>query len=338
MRLLSATPSAALEITPAVIKDLQEKHPEAAPLNPDHVISTDAPPSFEPAIFFNLNADSIKRAAAATKGGAGPSGMSDHLWARMLCSKAFGKSSESLAHEVALMTRRLCTVYVDPVSLSALLSCKLIALDKNPGVRPIGVGEVLRRIIGRSVSQHLKPEILQAAGPLQLAAGQQGGAEAAVHSMRAFFDDENAEAVLLADARNAFNVLNRRNALVNIQYLCPALSIFAINLYRSPVRLYLSDGSFILSSEGTTQGCNIASPLYCISLRPLVDKLSTTSPNQIFYADDGAAVGSLLGVREWWDSLVANGPGYGYFPRPDKSVLIVKVKTRTFGGGQSGFH
>lgn len=324
MRLLRATPSAALEITPEIVQSLKEKHPEAAPLSPDHVVSEESPPIFQPAIFHDLNADSIRRAAAATKGGCGPSGMSDKLWSRMLCSKAFGKSSDALAHEVALMTRRMCTVYVDPVSLSGFLSCKLIALDKSPGVRPIGVGEVLRRIVGRAVAQHLKPEIIQAAGPLQLAAGQQGGAEAAVHSMRHFFDDDNCQAVLLADARNAFNVLNRQTALVNLRYLCPALSIFAINLYRSPVRLFLSDGTILLSSEGTTQGCNIASPFYCISLRPLIEKLSVTPPSQIFYADDGAAAGTLLGVREWWNSLVANGPGYGYFPRPDKSVLIVK--------------
>ena len=30
-------------------------------------------------------------------------------------------------------------------------ACRLIPVDKNPGVRPIGVGEVLRRIIGRSI-------------------------------------------------------------------------------------------------------------------------------------------------------------------------------------------
>ena len=90
----------------------------------------------------------------------------------MLCSKSLGKASEKLAHEVALMTRRLCTTYVDPASISALLSCKLIALDKAPGaqqlkVRPIGVDEVLRRIVGRAVTQHLKGDIISAAGPLE---------------------------------------------------------------------------------------------------------------------------------------------------------------------------
>ena len=31
------------------------------------------------------------------------------------------------------------------------MSCRLIALGKNPGVRPIGVGEVVRHIIAKAV-------------------------------------------------------------------------------------------------------------------------------------------------------------------------------------------
>ena len=42
------------------------------------------------------------------------------------------------------LARKLATQYVDPIALALLVSCRLIALDKCPGVRPIGVGEVLR--------------------------------------------------------------------------------------------------------------------------------------------------------------------------------------------------
>ena len=49
--------------------------------------------------------------------------------------------------------------------------CRLIPLDKNPGVRPTGVGEVLRRIIGKTISAMFKEEIKEAAGPLQVCAG-----------------------------------------------------------------------------------------------------------------------------------------------------------------------
>ena len=34
-------------------------------------------------------------------------------------------------------------------SIKSFTACRLIPLSKNPGLRPIGVGEVLRRIAGK---------------------------------------------------------------------------------------------------------------------------------------------------------------------------------------------
>ena len=67
------------------------------------------------------------------------------------------------------------------------MSCRLVALDKNPGVRPIGVGEVVRRIIAKAVLSIIGPDIQRAAGPLQFCAGQSSGVEAAIHCMRTVF-------------------------------------------------------------------------------------------------------------------------------------------------------
>ena len=42
------------------------------------------------------------------------------------------------------MTRRICTEYIDPSSIEALVASRLIPLDKDEGaVRPIGVGKVV---------------------------------------------------------------------------------------------------------------------------------------------------------------------------------------------------
>ena len=44
-------------------------------------------------------------------------------------------------------------------NLSAHNSCRLIPLDKNSGVRPIGISEVLRRIIGKTITQCIKSDL-----------------------------------------------------------------------------------------------------------------------------------------------------------------------------------
>ena len=98
-------------------------------------------------------------------------------------------------------------------------SSRLLALDKNPGVRPIGVGEVLRRIVGKTISNHCRQEIKDCAGPLQTCAGHGAGAESAIHAMRKIFQQEETDGVLLIDATNAFNCLNRAAAMHNIQYI-----------------------------------------------------------------------------------------------------------------------
>ena len=60
---------------------------------------------------------------------------------------SFRQASSELCNSVALMARRIYTTLVDPEGLAPLTGCRLIALDKHPGVRPIGVGETVRRII-----------------------------------------------------------------------------------------------------------------------------------------------------------------------------------------------
>ena len=47
-------------------------------------------------------------------------------------------------------------------------------------------------------------------------------------------------------------------------------------------------------------------------------------PLQGWYADDAQAAGRLEQLRNWWDLLVKHGPAYGYYPKPSKTVLVVK--------------
>ncbi|CAM9907663.1 unnamed protein product, partial [Heterosigma akashiwo] len=42
------------------------------------------------------------------------------------------------------------------------------------------------------------------------------------------------------------------------------------------------------------------------------------------FADDSSAAGKLETVLAWVKALVKEGPKYGYYPEPSKSVLVVK--------------
>lgn len=201
-------------------------------------------------------------------GAAGPSGIDAAGWKRLCTS--FGTHSVDLCDAISCLARRVCTTYVDPKGLEAFVACRLIALDKYPGVRPIGIGETLRRIVGKAVSITLKADIQEAVGPIQLCASCESGCEAAVHAMHELYSMPQCDAVIQVDATNAFNSLNRQVALRNVLHLCPSLAKILIKSYRVDVNMFI-DGETILSQEGTTQGDPLAMAMYAISSIPLIN-------------------------------------------------------------------
>ena len=96
---------------------------------------------------------------------------------------------------------------------------------------------MVRRIVAKAALYVIRDDIQAAAGPHQLCAGQIAGTEAAVHAV---FNDDDSDAILMVDATNAFNSLNRSVALHNIQQLCPPLARILINTYHPlPLCLFL---------------------------------------------------------------------------------------------------
>ena len=302
---------------------LKDKHPLGQ--DPDTCCLMDG--EYEPVnsiTFDGLDADAIRHAALHTHGAAGPSGLDAYAW-RRLCS-SFKYASNSLCVALAGVARRIAATNVNPEGLIAFVACRLIPLDKCPGVRPIGVGEVPRRIIAKAILKIIGNDVEEAAGPLQLCAGQDGGCEAAVHAMRRIFQAPETEAVLLVDASNAFNALNRKAALHNISVICPSLAQTLINTYQVPVRLFITGSGEIASTEGTTQGDPLAMAMYALAITPLIDQLKTKCPevHQAWFADDATGASTCEGLRSWWNKLTDRGPSFGYHPNASKTYLVVK--------------
>ena len=219
-----------LKVDDNIMNELKLKHPEPAETKEECLLY--GPINKTPNSYFDeIDEQMIAKATRLTKGSSGPSQLDAEQYRHIILSTKFKKESKELRQQVAILAKRLATTMVDPSSTEALTACRLIPLNKNPGIRLIGIGEVLRRIIGKSISWVLRDEIQEAAGPLQVATGLNAGAEAAIHAMRTIFTQDSTEAVILIDASNAFNSLNRRVALHNIQITCPPFSTIMINTY-----------------------------------------------------------------------------------------------------------
>jgi hypothetical protein len=305
-------------------RDMAEKHPKPEGIHPEALLFGELPETLHTSFYEALDGDLVKKCALRTKGGAGVSQQEDCLWHKMVTGHK--EASSILCNAVAVMARRLATEYVDPLGLEALLANRGIAIDKCPGLRPVGVGEIVRRIIGKAVMSVTGVKVQEAVGALQLCAGQPAGVESAIHAMRGFLDEDQSDGILLIDADNAFNRVNRAVALRNMQYICPAMKHVLINFYRSPTRIFMnSDGFFeLFSQEGTTQGCPLAMAMYALALVPLSKHLQPLC-KQVWYADDATGCDTLERMHTWFEALLEYGPRYGYYPKPSKCILVVKA-------------
>ena len=63
----------------------------------------------------------------------------------------YKRESYDPCHALALMAKRLATSFFDPDGLAPFLTSRLVALDKMPGLRPIGVYETAHQIIAKAI-------------------------------------------------------------------------------------------------------------------------------------------------------------------------------------------
>ncbi len=169
---------------------------------------------------------------------------STHIGGDIFVATCFKDASRDLYASLASVARRICSSYVSPTLIAPMLACRLIALDKNPGVHPIGIGDTAQRIIAKALLSIAGPNIQDASSCQHLCGGQIAGIEAAVYATRSAFESDDCKAVLLVDATNAFNALNRMVALHNIRRICPPIATILINSYRSPIELFVDMSSY----------------------------------------------------------------------------------------------
>ena len=142
LRFLSETSNGGvLTLTDDVMTQLKQKHPEPQPAKLGSVLFRPLHDEIPESVYSEINGEMVRQAALRTKGSGRPSGVDANGFRRMLACKSFKQSSTRLCEAIARMTKILCTQYIDPTTIEALIARRLIPLDKGEGaVRPIGVG------------------------------------------------------------------------------------------------------------------------------------------------------------------------------------------------------
>ena len=123
----------------------------------------------------------------------------------------YDASSAMLRDTVPVVCCKLCNTITPRRMFMKLVASRLIALNQCPGVRPIGIGVTLHRVVRKTICLATHIDVTLSCGFNQLCARLSSGIEGAIHAMNSPCDQHCSPSgweVLMVDASNAFNSLN----------------------------------------------------------------------------------------------------------------------------------
>ena len=124
----------------------------------------------------------VAEVAGRLSGGAG-TGRTDSILLQHWLLR-FGSASGELRLIVGDFTEWMGNRQPPWAAYMALMSGRLIVLDKQPGIRPFGVRETWQRLVAKCLLWVTGPEEKAACGKIQLAGVVEAGIEVAIHAMR----------------------------------------------------------------------------------------------------------------------------------------------------------
>ena len=211
---------------------------------------------------------------------------------------------------------------------ASLLACQ----KKDGGLRPIAVGEVLRRLTSKCVVRAVQSEAVTILSPLQVGVGVSAGCEAIVHSLASILNDGSilpeSRCTLLVDFSNAFNSIDRGLMFEEARARIPSMSSWLECCYSSQPLLLLGEHS-ILSCCGVQQGDPLGPLGFAVALHPIIEKFKREVPGLLlnsWYLDDGTLCGNPSDICSALAIIEAEGPSRGLFLNRSKSHLFVPAE------------
>ena len=210
-----------------------------------------------------------------------------------------------------------------PVVLSTFLAGgNLTALNKSKSgspfdIRPIAVGEALRRLTGKCLCAMVKVKATGFFHPFQYGVACPFGAEKIAHGLRACIDEHWGDddfAVLKIDMRNAFNVVSRQSLLSECAKHFPELLPWARWCYSQQPFLWHPLGR-LRSKSGVQQGDPLGPLFFSLVLNALITAITKDSGCPLlfhaWYLDDGALAGPRSSLGSVLKLIQELGPPLG---------------------------
>ena len=211
---------------------------------------------------------------------------------------------------------------VDQNVCPVLFLAYLTALNKySGGIRPIAVGNVIRRVAGKISSRANIQELGEKFCPTQVGFGTKGGCEAAVHAVRTFATSQDSVKVLFkGDYKNAFNSIRRDVILQKARSEVPQVYGYIYHCYAETSDLFYNE-NVIASESGVQQGDPMGPALFSLGIHDLACSLKSTL--NVWYLDDVTLGGDGCTVLDDIKVLCKESGKIGLELNPSKCELIV---------------
>ena len=303
---------APLPVSEDSLAQLQFKHPHATPL------ASCLPELTLPSL--SLDESGVRSAILSFPAGSsgGPDGLRPQHLKDMLSIDLEGVGFLSaLTGFVNTVLAGHCPAAIVPFFFGG----RLIALKKKAGgIRPIAIGNTLRRLVSKCASSFGIGCLGEYFHPHQLGVGTPSGCEAAIHSARRYLSSLPAGHVLVKlDFSNAFNNIRRSDMLLAVRDRLPELFSYCFSSYGSSSFLFFGD-KIILSQEGTQQGDPLGPLLFCNTIHPLLESLQSTL--NLDYLDDVTLGGPMHVVASDVQRVVNIGTQMGLYLNLSKCEIV----------------
>ena len=223
-----------------------------------------------------------------------------------------------------------------------MAGASVIALTKDkpnsaPDIRPIAVGEVLGRLVGKCLCLLSHEKAANFFQPFQYGVTCPGGAEKMIHKLRHCVDNHWSDGnfvLLKVDMTNAFNLVSRQTFLEECSKHFSELLSWSSWCYGRHPSLWHVLG--ILSSEvGVQQGDPLGPLLFSAALQKLIlsihnDKSCTDLRLNVWYLDDEVLAGHPTSVSQALDIIQSDGPPLGFHVNLKKCELFSPSDTSLF--------
>ncbi|CAI8046120.1 hypothetical protein GBAR_LOCUS25494, partial [Geodia barretti] len=303
-----------------VFNEMLEKHPSVDP----PTIPETPPPN--PIV---VSVEQLVGALRSFPAGSapGPSGLrANHLKEAVFCP-----SPNRANHTLLCLSRvvnLLCAGKLPHAVIPHLCGASLLpCLKKGGGLRPIAVGEVLRRLTSKCAARAVLPDALQILSPLQVGVGLPAGCEAILHSVMNIHESPSIPAdhrfTLLVDFSNAFNSVDRTALFHEVRTRIPTISSWMECSYGFQPNLLLENQT-IPSCCGVQQGDPLGPLGFALVLHPIVEKIRESVPGlliNVWYLDDGTLCGTQQDLAAALAIIEAEGPPRGLFLNRGKSFI-----------------